>query len=72
MSLPIVSLVAPGSPEIRWLWAVIDTDNLDLAKSQLIVRKGKERKDWVTAWAEDKPAPDAMLALLGSAAPSSP
>lgn len=61
-------VVEPGSPEIRSLWAIMDTDNLDLAKSQLMAREGTKREDWVTAWAQDAPAPDVMPGLPGWAA----
>lgn len=64
----ITLVVEPGSPEIRSLWAVMDTDNLDLAKSQLMAREGTKREDWVSAWAFGGPAPNAIPSLPGWAA----
>jgi hypothetical protein len=52
-----------AAPEIRSLWAVMDTNDLALAKTQLMAREATKNDKYVDTWAQDEPAPDKIAGL---------
>jgi len=61
-------VLEPSAPEVRSLWAVMDTDNLPEAKKALMAREGTKNTEWVASWSENDPAPDLIRGLPAWAA----
>jgi len=56
----ITLVLEPTAPEVRSFWAFMDTDDLALAKRQLMVREGTKNGDWVATWSQGGAAPEAL------------
>lgn len=61
----ITLVLEPTAPEVRSFWAIMATDDLALAKRQLMEREGTRNSDWVATWSQGAAAPEALPGLPG-------
>ena len=59
----ITLVITPGARPLRGLWAVMDTDDLEIAKEALRIREGKTRREWIGSWSLGGQPPDEMPSL---------
>jgi hypothetical protein len=64
----ITLVLEPEAPETRALWAVMDVDELPVAKAQLMVREGTKNASHVASWSQDDPVPDTIPGISAWAA----
>lgn len=53
-------VLEPTAPEVRSCWAIMATDDLALAKRQLMVREGTKNRDWVATWSQGAAGPTGL------------